>query len=78
MSKKMKGIDEDFDIIFTPDGDLDFEAQGDVDGDIDGEKDYVLSGGDVNTLEQIMLELKHIDPDLADKIQNILNNIVEI
>lgn len=74
MSKKMKGIDEDFDIIFTPDGDLDFEAQGDA----DGEKDYVLSGDDVNTLEQIMLELKQIDPELADKIQNILNNIVEI
>jgi hypothetical protein len=68
MSKKMKGVMEDFEIIFTPDGDLGFDA----------EADYVLSGADVNTLEQIMVELKQIDPDLADKIQNILNNLVEV
>lgn len=80
MSKKSVGkqLDEDFDIIFTPDGDLDFEAQSYVDGDIDGDKDYVMSGMDVNELIAIMYTLKDVAPELAVRIETIINNVVEI
>jgi len=68
MSKKMKGVMDDFEIIFTPDGDLSFNS----------DKDYVLSGGDVNELQDIANELRDAAPELAAKIDTIINNIVEI
>lgn len=68
MSKKMKGVMDDFEIVFTPDGDLGFDA----------DADYVLSGEDINELKDIALELKDAAPELAARIDAIINNIVEI
>ena len=76
MSKKSVGkqLDDEFDIIFTPDGDLDFKTEGVA----DGEKDYVLSGNDINELSEVVVELEDIAPELAGRIEAIINNIVEI
>jgi hypothetical protein len=38
----------------------------------------VLSGGDVNDLQDIANELRNVAPELAVKIDAIINNIVEI
>ena len=68
MRKKMKGVMDDFDIVFTPDGDLGFNS----------DKDYVLSGEDINDLQDIANEIRDAAPELAARIDAIINNIVEI